>query len=376
MAVEIREIAPQKGKDLKTFILLPEKIHAGHANWVHPLVTDDWKYFDIKKNKAFGYCDTILLLACKDGRPVGRAMGIINHRYNEHRNEKTARFGYLETYEDREVFRAILRHIEDWARAKGMTKIVGPYGFSDQDPEGYLIEGFEHRATIATYYNFEWMPRWLEEEGYSKDNDWFVYKLAVPKEMPEFYKKIYERHMRRGTYEIVEFKSRKEIKPWIRRVLGLMNETYMTGNIYGFAPLEEQEMDDLAKRFLPIIDPRFVKVVAKDGEVLSFVIAMPDMTEGIVKARGRLFPFGFVHVLRAAKKTKQLDLLLGAVKEPYRGQGLDVLMGVKVLQSASEAGMEMIDTHHEMEANVKVRAEMERMGGTIYKKFRAFGKML
>jgi len=376
MAVEIREIASQKGKDLKTFILLPEKIHAGHENWVHPLVPDDWKYFDSKKNKAFGYCDTVLLLACKDGRPVGRAMGIVNHRYNEHRNEKTARFGYLETYEDREVFRALLRHIEDWARAKGMTKIVGPYGFSDQDPEGYLIEGFENRATIATYYNFEWVPRWLEEEGYTKDNDWFVYKLVVPKEMPEFYKKIYERHMKRGTFEIVEFKSRKEIKPWIRRVLGLMNETYMTGNIYGFAPLEEREMDDLAKRFLPIIDPRFVKVVAKDGEVLAFVIAMPDMTEGIRKARGRLFPFGFIHVLRAARKTKQLDLLLGAVKEPYRGQGLDVLMGVKVLQSALEAGMEKIDTHHEMEANVKVRAEMERMGGKIYKKFRAFQKPL
>ncbi len=376
MAVEIREILPQKGKDLKAFILLPEKIHAGHANWVYPLVTDDWKYFDSRKNKAFGYSDTILLLACKDGRPVGRAMGIINHRYNEHRNEKTARFGYLETSEDREVFRALLRYIEDWARAKGMTKIVGPYGFSDQDPEGYLIEGFEHRATIATYFNFEWVPRWLEEEGYTKDNDWFVYKLAVPKEMPEFYKRIYERAMKRGTYEIIEFKTRKEIKPWIRKVLGLMNETYMTGNIYGFAPLEPQEMDDLAKRFLPIVDPRFVKVVAKDGEVLSFVIAMPDMTEGINKARGRLFPFGFIHVLRAARKTKQLDLLLGAVKEQYRGQGLDVLMGVKVLQSASEAGMEKIDTHHEMEANVKVRAEMERMGGQIYKKFRAFQKAL
>ena len=376
MAVEIREILPQKGKDLKIFIFLPEKIHAGHANWVHPLTTDDWKYFDRKKNKAFGYCDTILLLAWKDGRPVGRAMGIINHRYNEHRNEKTARFGYLETYEDKEVFRAILHRIEDWARAKGMTKIVGPYGFSDQDPEGYLIEGFDHRATIATYYNFEWMPRWLEEEGYTKDNDWFVYKLVVPKKMPEFYQRIYERAMNRGIYEIVEFKTRKEIKPWIRRVLGLMNETYMTGNIYGFAPLEEQEMDDLAKRFLPIIDPRFVKVVAKDGEVLAFVIAMPDMTEGIVKARGRLFPFGFIHVLRAAKKTKQLDLLLGAVKEPYRGQGLDALMGTKVLQSASEAGMDMIDTHHEMEVNIKVRGVMERLGGTIYKKFRAFQKPL
>jgi len=374
MAVEIREVVSRR--DLKTFIYLPEKIHAGHENWVPPLFTDDWKYFDAKKNKAFGYCDTILLVAWKDGRPAGRAMGIINHRYNEHRNEKTARFGFLDTYEDREVFRALLGFIENWARAKGMTKIVGPYGFSDQDPEGFLIEGFEHRATIATYYNFEWVPRWLEEEGYTKDNDWFVYKLAVPKVMPEFYQRIYERAMKRGTYEIIDFKTRKEIKPWIRRILGLMNETYMSGNIYGFAPLEEQEMDDLAKRFLPIVDPRFVKAVAKDGEILSFIIAMPDMTEGICKARGRLYPFGFIHVLRAARKTKQLDLLLGAVKEQYRGQGLDVLMGVKVLQSASEAGMEMIDTHHEMEANVKVRAEMERMGGTIYKKFRAFGKML
>ncbi len=375
MAVEIREIAPQKGKDLKTFILLPEKIHAGHANWVNPLVSDDLKYFDSKKNKAFSYCDTILLLACKDGRPVGRAMGIINHRYNEHRNEKTARFGYLETYEDREVFRALLRYVEDWARAKGMTKMVGPYGFSDQDPEGWLIEGFDHRATFATYYNFEWMPRWLEEEGYTKDNDWFVYKLDVPKEIPELYKKIYERHMKRGTYEIVEFKKRKEIRPWIHKVLGLMNETYTAGNIYGYAPLDEQEMDELANRFLPYLDPRFVKVVAKDGEVLSFIVAMPDMSEGIRKARGRLLPFGFIHILRAAKKTKQLDLLLGATKEAYRGKGLDALMGVKVLESASKAGIEMMDTHHEMEANVRVRAEMERMGGVIYKKFRAFRRL-
>ncbi len=374
MAIEIREVVSRK--DLKTFIYLPEKIHAGHANWVHPIYMDDWKYFNPKKNKAFAYCDTVLFLAWRDGRPVGRAMGIINKRYNEHRNEKTARFGYFDVYEDREAFRAILRSIEDWARTKGMTKIVGPYGFSDQDPEGFLIEGFEHRATIATYYNFEWMPRWLEEEGYGKDNDWFVYKLEVPKEPPEFYKKIYERHVRRGIYQIVEFKTRKEIKPWIRKVLGLMNETYMTGNIYGFAPLDEQEMDDLAKRYLPVVDPRFVKVIAKDGEVLAFIIAMPDMTEGIRKARGRLLPFGFLHVLRAAKTTKQLDLLLGAVKEECRGQGLDVLMGVKTILSASEAGMELMDTHHEMEANVKVRAEMERMGGVIYKKYRAFQKAL
>jgi len=374
MPIEIREVLSRK--DLKTFIYLPEKIHAGHANWVHPIYMDDWKYFDKSKNKAFGYCDTILILAWRDGRPVGRAMGIINHRFNEHRNERTARFGYLDAAEDREAVHAILTFIEDWARAKGMTKVVGPYGFSDQDPEGFLIEGFEHRATIATYYNFEWMPTFLEAEGYAKDIDWFVYKVGVPKEPPEFYKKIYERAMKRGTFEVVEFRSRKEIKPWIRPVLSLMNECYMTGNIYGFAPLEEEEMDDLAKRYLPVLDPRFVKVVTKDGEIAAFVIAMPDMTEGIRKARGRLLPFGFIHVLRAARKTRQLDLLLGAVKEKYRGQGLDVLMGVKILIAAHEAKYDMMDTHHEMEANVKVRAEMIRLGGVLYKKYRAFYKML
>ncbi len=374
MAIDIREVKTRR--DLKAFIYLPERIHAGHKNWVHPIFMDDRKYFDKDKNKAFGYCDTTLLLARRDGRPVGRIMGIINHRFNEHRNERTARFGYFEVYEDKEAFTALLRAVEGWARAKGMTKIVGPYGFSDQDPEGFLIEGFEHHATIATYYNFEWMPKFLGEDGYAKDIDWFVYKIAVPKEPPEFYKKIFERAMKRGTYELLEFKSRKEIKPWIRPVLSLMNECYMAGNIYGFAPLEEKEMDDLAKRYLPLLDPRFVKVVKKGDEVLAFVIAMPDMSEGIRKARGRLLPFGIFYILRAARKTKQLDLLLGAIKEPYRGQGLDVLMGTKIIIGAYEAGIEMMDTHHEMEANVKVRAEMERIGGVIYKKYRAFYKML
>jgi hypothetical protein len=119
-----------------------------------------------------------------------------------------------------------------------------------------------------------------------------------------------------------------------------------------------------------------VKVATKDGEIVGFIVAIPDMTEGIQKARGRLFPIGFLKILRAAKKTKQLDLLLGAVKENYRGRGLDVFMGVKMMRSASEAGMKIMDTHHEMEENVKVRAEMEKMGGKLYKLYRVYKKEL
>jgi hypothetical protein len=374
MIVDIQEVKTKK--ELKTFIYLPEKIHAGHGNWVHPIYMDEWKYFDPKKNKAFSYCDTVLLLAYRGDKAAGRVMGIINSRFNEYRKENIARFGHLETWEDPEVVHALLGKVEDWARQKGMTRIIGPYGFSDQDPEGWLIEGFENRATIATYYNYEWMPRLAEKEGYIKDIDYYVYKLSVPNELPEFYIKIHERIQRRGSYVIHEFRKRKELKPWIRPVLGLMNECYTNSNIYGFAPLDEKEMDDLAKRYLPVVNPRFVKAVTKDDEVVSFIIGIPDMTEGIQKARGRLLPFGFIKVLRASKKTKQLDLLLGAVKERYRGLGLDVLMGVKMLQSASEAGFKTLDTHHEMESNVKVRAEMERMGGVLYKKFRVYQKNL
>jgi len=374
MDIEIREVKTRK--DLKKFIYLPETIHENHANWVHPIYMDEWNYFNPKKNEAFSYCDTIILLAFRGEEAVGRIMGIINSRYNEHKNEKTVRFGYLEAWEDEEVIHSLLSHVEDWARNKGMTKIVGPYGFSDQDPEGFLIEGFENRATIATYYNFEWMPSMIEKQGFTKDVDYFVYKLDVPKEVPEFYKRIYERAKKRGNFELIEFKKKKNIKPWIVPILSLMNECYLAGNIYGYTPLSEKEMKSLAARYLPVLDPRFVKAVLIEGEVASFVVGIPDMTEGIQKARGRLLPFGFLKVLRAAKKTKQLDLLLGAIKDKYRGRGLDAIMGIKMVISAQEAGMEIMDTHHEMEENVRVRAEMERMGGKLYKKFRVYKKQL
>jgi hypothetical protein len=374
MAIDVREV--KTGPELRAFIHLPGKIHREHCTWVPPIYMDEWKYFNPKKNKAFGYCRAILLMAYRGERLVGRAMGIINTRFNEHRKEQLARFGYLETIEDQEVVHALLGRVEEWARSLGMTRIVGPYGFSDQDPEGYLIEGFEHRATIATYHNFDWLPRLVENEGYTKDIDYYVYKLDVPQEFPEFFKKIFERAQKRGNFTVLEFRKRKELKPWIRPILALMNECYTGSNIYGFAPLEEKEMDDLAKRYMPILDPRFIKVVTKDGEPAAFIVGIPDMTAGIQKARGRLLPFGFIHILRAAKKTKQLDLLLGAVKEKYRGMGLDVLMGFNILTSAREAGFEYLDSHHEMESNVKVRAEMERMGGKVYKRFRVFQKNL
>jgi len=372
MAIEIKEVNDKRSR--RTFIYLPEKLHKGHENWLPPIYMDERDYFNPKKNKSFAYCDTTIALAYKDGEPVGRIMGIINHRYNEFQDARQARFCYLECRNDQEVADELLDYVENWARDHNMEKIVGPYGFSDQDPEGYLIEGFEQPATIATYYNYEYMTDLVENHGYEKEIDYVVYQIDVPPEPPDFYKKIYKRVTRSGEFELLEFKKRKEIKPHVVPVFRLMNQCF--SEIYGFAPMDENEMELLAKRYLPLLDPRFVKFVSRDGKLVAFIIGIPDMSDGIRKARGRLFPFGIIHIMRAAKKTNQLDLLLGGVLEEYRGRGLDVMMGYKMLQSARDAGMEVIDTHHELETNTMVRAEMERMGGEIYKRYRVYQKAL
>ncbi len=325
MSITIKEVKSRK--DLKKFIFLPEKIHADHENWVHPIYMDEWTYFDAKKNKAFSYSDTILLLAYKGDELVGRIMGIINSRYNEYKQEKTARFGYLETWEDEEVVRALLLAVEDWAREREMLKMIGPYGFTDQDPEGFLIEGFENRATIATYYNFDWMPGMVEKLGYTKDVDYFVYKLEVPKEIPEFYKKILERVKRKGNFELIELRKRRQIKPWIVPVLDLMNECYIGSNIYGYTPLDKQEMMDLAKRYLPVLDPRFVKVITREGDIVAFIVGIPDMTAGIKKAKGRLLPFGFLKILRAAKKNEAARPVTGRSERKLPGPRIGCLDG-------------------------------------------------
>jgi hypothetical protein len=360
--------------DLKRFIYLPAALHRDHPKWMPPIYMDEWKYYDPKKNPAFRYCDATLALAWKDGRLVGRAMGIINRRHNEMMKESTARFACLESTEDREVAHALLAHVETWARGRGMTKIIGPFGFNDQDPEGFLVEGFEHEPTIVTYYNFPYLLRFLEDEGYGKEVDYVVYRLPVPDQVPELIQRVADRVTARTNFLVLEFTKRSQLKPYIRPILGLMNQTFV--GIYGYSPLDQEEMEGLAKQYLPLLDPRFVKAVVQGDEVIGFIIAIPNLYEGIVKAKGHIFPFGFIHILRAMKRATQLDLLLGGIKEEYRGRGVDMVMGAAMMRSAIAARFKVMDSHHELETNTKVRAEMERGGGVVYKRYRIYRKPL
>ena len=373
MGVEIREVKTRQ--DLKSFINLPAKIHKDHTNWVPPIYMDDWAFFDSKKNKSFSYCDTILLLAYKEDKAVGRIMGIINHRYNEMHNEKDGRFCFMETWNDDEVFNSLILYVENWVKDKGMINLVGPLGFSDKDPQGFLIDGFDAPMVIAANGNLPYMPELIEKKGYDKKVDCVVYKVDIPDKIPEIYTKIYDRVMSRGKIKVLEFTKRSQIKPFIRPIFTLLNETFK--DIYAFAPFEISEMDDFANRYLILMDPRFIKVITNnEGEIIAFFIAMPDISKGIVASKGKILPFGIFQIFRAQKKTKQLNLLLGGVKEEYRGLGVDVVMGIKMFETAIQRGMEYMDTHLELEDNVKMNAEFKFMGKTIYKRYRIYTKAI
>jgi predicted GNAT family acetyltransferase len=373
MKIDIREVKTKK--DLKNFIYLPAKIHKNHTNWVPPIYMDDFTFFDPKKNKSFDSCDTILALAYKGEEIVGRIMGIIPHKYNALHNENDGRFCFMETYEDPEVFHALITFIEDWARGKGKDRIVGPLGFSDKDPQGFMIEGFDGPIIFATNGNFPYMPKLLEAEGYSKKIDCVEYKVKIPDQIPDFYMNIYNRVLERKDIHLMEFTSKRQIKPYIKPILTLLNETF--ADIYAFVPFEEYEMVDFANRYLPILDLKFVKAVANDkGEIISFIIALPDIGEGIIAAKGKVLPFGYFKIISARNKAKQLDLLLGGIKKEYRGKGLDTLMGINMMKTAQERGIEYIDSHVILETNNRMRMEIEKMGGNLYRRFRIFQKPL
>lgn len=368
----IKEVLTKK--DLRIFIYLPEKIHKDEPDWLPPIYMDEWELFNKNKNKSFQYADAILLLAFKDGKPAGRIMGIVNNRYNEINNEKHGRFCFMDCYNDKDVFHALMTNVEDWAREKGMTSIVGPLGFSDKDPQGFQIEGFEYPLFMTAPNNSKYMPELLEAEKYEKKIDLVNYLGKIPEQLPTVYDRVLARMENNNEYKIIEFKSKKEIKPYIIDVLELMNETF--AEIYGFVPLTDKEKTDFAARYLPILDPNFVKVAEADGKLVGFAIGMPDLSKGIRDAKGRLFPFGLFKILRDSKRSKKLLMMLGGVKKEYRGKGLDVLMGVKILQSGINHKMDSLDSHLVLENNARMRSEYERVGCKVVKKFRIYQKEL
>lgn len=372
MSIDIREV--KNKKELRSFIHLPAGIHKDHQNWLPPIYLDEWKYFNPKKNASFEHCDTVLLLARDKNCIIGRIMGIIHNQYNEINSEKTARFAYLECYDDPAISTALLDYIGNWAAGKGMKKIIGPYGFSDKDPQGLMIEGFEYPPVLAAPCNLPFLVKHIEDNGFTKELDCLMFLLDLEKPLNGLYERIYEKVSANMTYKVLEFTRKKDLKPYIIPVLQMVNKSYE--HLFGFVPLSEKEMKEFAKRYMAVLDPRFIKTVICEGEVVAFILGLPNMTKGIQKSKGHLFPWNLFQIWWAARVTKKLDLMLGGVRPDYQGKGLEVLMGFKLIQSAKDADYQMFEIHLVLETNAPMIAQMKKAGAEPHKRFRVFQKSL
>lgn len=372
MSIIIHKVSTRK--DLHDFIKLPSLVHGNHKEWVPSLETDDYALFDSNKNPAFQHCTTILLLAKEKDKLVGRAMGIINHHYNHLNNENNARFSFLETYENPDVFKALMDHLTEWSIGHGCNRLIGPLGFSDKDPQGFLLEGYDQPTVIITNCSFPYMIRFANDYGMSAHTDLVEYRLTLTEAMTERLRPFADRCMVQNNITVHEFTSARQIKPYIRPVFELINKTYT--HIYGFSPVSSREADEFANRYLHFLSPHLIKIITdKNQQVKAFIVAMPDMSQGLKKSKGRLFPIGWYYILKSMKKSRLMVLLLGGIEESMRHKGLDALLGLKLIESARKCGFQYMDSHLIMAENRKMRSEIERLdGASLIKKYRIFQK--
>ena len=379
-SIQIKKVETKK--DLKAFIEFHYDLYEGNQYDAPNLYSDELNTLSRNKNAAFDFCEAEYFLALKEGKVVGRVAAIINNKANEKWDKKDVRFGWIDFIDDIEVSKALLKAVEDYGREKGMTSVVGPLGFTDMDPEGMLTWGFDQLGTMATIYNYDYYPKHMEKlGGWEKDNDYVEYRLDVPETAPEKYTKIAEMVEKRYNLHVRKL-TKKEIFEggYGKKLFDLINVTY--ANLYGFSELTDHQIDQYVKMYFPLADLDLITVIEdgnKDNQLVGLAITIPSLTRALQKChRGRLFPFGWWHLLRAIKfhKTEVVDLLLIGVLPEYRSKGANSLVFADLIPRYVKYGFKWGETHVEMETNESVQSQWGPLDPTMHKKRRCYRKAI
>ena len=375
MAIEIRKIDTKCG--LKKFVKWGIDLYKGNECFVPPLVMDDVNTLDPKNNPAFDFCESIYFMAYDNGKPVGRIAGIINNVVNEKTGKKTLRFGWVDFIDDPRVSEALFRAVEVWGRSKGMEEIVGPPGFSDMDPEGMLVEGFDQEGTMATIYNYPYYPKHIEAMGFEKEADWVEFRMTVPDGIPERYQRISDIIKRKYELSTPKYTSAKKlVKDYGQEIFQLINEAY--SELYGYSPLTPRQINRYISMYIPVLRLDNISlIVDKDKKLIGVGIAMPSMSKALIKCRGRMFPFGWIHLLKALRgQNDVVDLLLVAVKPEYQSKGVNSLLFTDLIPCFIKNGYKFAESNPELELNQKVQSQWGYFETRQHKRRRAFRKSL
>lgn len=365
--------------ELKKFIRFNYEMYKDNPYSVPDLLEDMLKTFDPKKNPAFEFCEADYFLAYQGTELVGRIAAIINRRANETWNKQAVRFGWIDFIDDPEVSRALINTVIDWGRERGMNTLEGPLGFTDMDAEGMLIEGFDQLSTMATIYNYPYYPIHMEQLGLEKAMDWIEMKLMVPEKTPEKYVRIAEIVKKKYNLHVRKLKNMREIRRTGigYKVFDLINEAYAP--LFGYSKMTQRQIDQYVNEYLPILDLQMVTLVEdKDNELVGVGISMASLSTTLQKAKGKLFPFGWVQFLKTLyfKRPPVLDLLLVAVKPEYQNKGVNALLFTDLIPIYIKYGFEWGETNPELEINEKVQSQWQYLDHKIHKRRRCFTKKI
>lgn len=378
-AIEIKKV--ESRRDLGKFIDFHNELYKGNPYHVPNLYFDEMNTFRKDKNAAFDFCEAEYFMAYRDGKVVGRVAAIINHSANKKWERESVRFGWIDFVDDIEVSKALLKAVEDYGKSKGMKEIVGPLGFTDMDPEGMLLYGYDQLGTQATAYNYPYYPEHMDRMGgWEKDNDYVEYKLYVPEEMPEKYATIAKMIQKRYNLQVKKLK-RNEIygeNGYGRKIFNVVNETFK--DLYGYSKLTDRQIEQYVKMYLPMADLDLITIIedwnTPDHKVVGVGISIPSLARALQKCGGKLFPFGWWHILRALKfhKTEVVDLLLVGVLPEYRQKGANALLFYDLIPHYQRLGFKWGETHVEMETNMKVQGQWQYLNREIHKRRRCYKK--
>lgn len=375
MAIEIREIPPVK-KELLKFVHYPiDNLYKNNKYYVPALVLDEVGTLTPEQNPAFDFCESVYYMAYKDGKPVGRIAGIINNAVNEKMGEKDLRFGFVDFIDDKEVSSKLFDAVEKWGKARGMKRMVGPLGFTDMDPEGLLVEGYDQVGTMATIYNYPYYVDHIEALGFNKDNDWVEFKIYVPNAIPEKHQRISDIISRKYELQTIKYTSAKKIvRDYGQAIFNLVNEAYM--DLYGYSPLTPKQIDHYIKMYVPILRLENVSlIIDKNRELVGVGIALPSMSKALINGRGRMFPTGWLQYLKALKgRNNVVDLMLVAIKPEYQSKGVNALLFTDLIPYFIKNGYEYAESNPELEENQKVQSQWQYFRTEQHKRRRAYIK--
>ena len=326
-------------KQLTDFVKFPFSLYKDNDCWIPPIIADELEGFNKDTNPAFEHAEAYFYLAYRDASIVGRVAAIVNWQEVNTQQKSKVRFGWFDVIDDIEVTKALMEKVYELGRKNNLAYVEGPMGFSNLDKVGVLTEGFDQRGTMITWYNHEYYVRHFEQLGFVTEKQYIESKFPFANVKPAFFEKAQALIKKRYGLRAITFTSTKEVMPYVDKMFDLFNEAYV--NLSSFVAVSEVQKEYFKKKYISLINPEYIKYVEdSDGKLIAFAIVMPDFSQALQKANGRLFPFGFWHLLKAKKYSKDVVFYLIGVHPDYQNKGVTAIIFDEYYKTFTKKGIQ------------------------------------